>query len=290
VRAFLLAVAVLVGCGGGVPSPVVPSATSATVSSAAPAVIAATATPAPNLPASGLDVDPAVEHVRTFVLTWSAALGRHDVLALIPLYEEYVRLYGGESPVPKAEVIEAKRRALANASFHQEVIGPVEVVREVGEDFTARFVKRSGSKGKLSDVRARLRVRAKTGGQLVIVEESDEPSDELARARLTGTDGCLAAAAAAVHGVREVAEFETRASAEADASGGKLHVGGFGPQELREGKFGVGMGFQSDDRFGGRVWYEVDRKTGKIELTLEGTPVQVGEAAEARVKAACAGR
>jgi hypothetical protein len=50
------------------------------------------------------------------------------------------------------------------------------------------------------------------------------------------------------------------------------------------------MGFQSDERFDGRVWYEVDRKAGKIVLTVEGATLPVGEAAEARVKAACAGR
>jgi hypothetical protein len=246
-----------------------------------------TTRPASRLPASGLDVDPDAERVRNLVHTWSASLDQHDVGTLAPLYEEYVRLYGSDSLTPKARVLDAKRAAL-RGSFHQEVVGPIDVAREVGSDFAARFVKRSGSNGKVTDVHARLRVRAKADGQLVVVEESDEPSDDLARARRVGTGGCLAAAAAAVHGVREIAEFERRASAEADASGGKLHVGGFGPQELGEGKFGVGMGFQSDERFDGHVWYEVDRKTGKIELTVEGTTLPVGPETEARVKAACA--
>ena len=152
------------------------------------------------------------------------------------------------------------KRAALTGSFHHQVVGPIEVAREIGSDFTARFLKRSGSDGKLSVVPARLRVRAKADGQLVIVEESDEPSDAAALARRDPDGRCFAAAAAAVHGVREIAEFEKRASAEADASGGKLHVGGFGPQELGEGKFGVGMGFQSDERFDGHVG---TRSTGR---------------------------
>jgi hypothetical protein len=277
------------GCGASPTTPVVPVATSASVSSTTTVPPVATKPAAP-LPASGLDADPDADPVRTLVHTWSAALDRHDVEALAALYEEHVRLYGADAPVPWGQVIEGKRRALAGGTFHQEIVGPIDVVHEAGNDFTARFVKRSGSNGRLSDVQARLRVRAKADRQLVIVEESDEPSDALALARRDPYGRCFAVAATAAHGVREVSEFESRALAEADASGGKLHVGGFGPQELGEGKFGFGIGFQSDERFEGHVWYEVDRKTGTIELTIEGTPVPVGESAEARVRVACAGR
>jgi hypothetical protein len=286
VRLVVLAVTLLAACGGAAPAPVAPSATSAAVSPV-PAVRDVAAYPARPLPASGLDIDADAERVRMLVRAWSAGLDLHDVATLAPLYEDYVRLYGAESPTPKARVLDSKRNAFAR-TFRQQVIGPVEVVHEVGSDFTARFVKRSGFDGKVAEVHARLRVRAKVDGRLVIVEESDEPSDTAVRARRAGTDGCLAAAAAAVHEVREIADFERRASAEADASGGKIHVGGFGPQELGEGKFGVGMGFQSEDRFDGRVWYQVDRQTGHIELTIDGATLAVAGEAEATVKAACA--
>jgi hypothetical protein len=44
------------------------------------------------------------------------------------------------------------------------------------------------------------------------------------------------------------------------------------------------------NRFDGHVWYEVDRQTGHVELTIDGATLAVAGDAEARIKAACAGR
>jgi hypothetical protein len=127
-------------------------------------------------------------------------------------------------------------------------------------------------------------------GHLAIVEESDDPSDAAAKARRTGAEHCYAAASAAVHAVPEVAEFERSAMKAADASGGRARYGGIGPQEEGDGRFGVGLGYHTDERYEGHVWYEVDRRTGKIELTVDGASAELGREAERRVREACGER
>ena len=73
--------------------------------------------------------------------------------------------------------IAAKRAALSSTStFRQEIVGDIAISVE-GESMMARFRKRSGSAAKMAEVQARLGLLRGDRGLLVIVEETDDPTE-----------------------------------------------------------------------------------------------------------------
>jgi ketosteroid isomerase-like protein len=232
--------------------------------------------------------NPADDDVLRVVRAWSDALDRHDVDALAGLYEDYVRFYGSDTPVSRSTVLGMKRSALGPGStFRQEIVGEITVVHDQDGGSTARFVKRSGPAGAMREVRAYLVLRRRPDGQFVIWTENDEPTDAAAKTRSAWEEACEATAARVVDERPAVKTFEESAQRAADASHGRARFGGIGPVEGDDDSFGVGIGFHTDDRYEGHVWYSVGRKTGEVKLTVDGIDVDVGDVGRAAVRRVC---
>lgn len=159
----LLLTLVLVACkkpGAGV----APAADAA----AGPPTTATVSAPAP----AGSAISPQFALVKA----WNDAIDKHDVAALEQIYGETVDYYG--SPWPRARVLAAKRKALEAApTFHQSI-------RDIGFDpeaneAVARFLKTSGTPGKMREVRGKLVLREESG-KLRVVTETDEASEKRA--------------------------------------------------------------------------------------------------------------
>jgi hypothetical protein len=228
--------------------------------------------------------------VRRAVLAWSDALDKHDASALGRLYGDPVRFYG--NGLSRSAVLHAKEGALGrDSTFHQTIVGDIEVTPGEGGSATATFLKRSGSRGRLRDVHARLVFQRVDGGAPVIVEETDDVTEHArASAEKRSHDDSSdfeAEAAKVVNDLPEVKRTVAGLMKAADESHGRARFGGFGPNpEAEDGRLVVGIGIHTDERFQGAIWYEVDL-TGHLSVTVDGEDVPVRPDALRAVERAC---
>lgn len=271
-RAFFL---LLVGAVAACSRPSSTDSTDAAHAAAPPASSAA-------IPAasSATAAEDAARHV---VASWSDALDRHDLVALERVYAPRVKFYGNE--LDRSAVVAAKRRALAaSPTFHQSIVGAVDVAKD-GAAFVTTFTKRSGTT-KMQDVKARVVVE---GG--LVREESDAPSD--ARRADSGptaagpsSDGCEAAASSAVFGLPEVKKLLADDQKEVAKAKDGRNLGGIGPIPEESGGFSASLGVHHPDRYEAHLWYSVDG-SGKLSVTVMGGDVEVPAAAQQSVQRAC---
>jgi hypothetical protein len=267
-----------------------PAAIASGAGSAAPATSAAAANPSPVANPSPLD---GALQVLAKVKAWNDALDSHDVAALGPLYFKHVCYYG--RVVALDDVLKQKKDALGAAStFHQQLVGDVKFVQSQGDFVVARFTKRSGLDARLRDTPARIVLRQDgDGGELRVLEEADDSgpagdSTADACAQLAwvavAQDRCEETASRIVNampGVKKVVDELTAASSEGHA------VGGMGPQDNGDGTFAASIGVQTPERFEGRVDYTVQRATGHLTVSVDGTDAPVPESAQREVANAC---
>jgi hypothetical protein len=253
----------------------------ATSTESSPKSIATAGVAVPNLP-DATTTSPSPSEELGLVNRWSEALDRHDVAALSSLYGEKVRYYGRETS--RRNVLDAKRAALGpKSTFHQKIIGTIDV-HPASDAKEATFTKRSGGSGKTSDVVAKLLLRREPGGVLVIVEETDAPSE--ARRAAHSRDQCESAAAKVANDLPAVKKAVADANKAADESSDRAHFGGIGPIDDDDGGFSVGFGIHTKERYEGQVWYSVDR-AGHLEVTVLGEDQKIPAAALHGVEAAC---
>ena len=217
------------------------------------------------------------EGARKIVAAWSDALDRHDLAALDRLYAPRVKFYGKDAP--KSAVVDAKRRALGPAStFHQSIVGAIDVIRD-GDAFAATFLKRSGG-SRVSDVKARIVVV-----DHLVREESDAPSDTREKREGRGS-GCEATASAAVSGLPRVKKVLDDDARELEGKNDGRSMGGLGPIPDDEGGFSASLGVHHSDRYEAQVSYTVDR-AGRLSVTIRGEDLPVSSATRSAVERAC---
>lgn len=254
-----LALATVVGCHdrGEIPKPVGPT---------------------PSAAASGPDPASRPIAAKRIVRAWSEALDRHDIDALGPLYAPKVTFYGAD--LSRAAVLAAKKRALGRGStFEQQIVGDLEAVDTEKGPITISFTKRSGSGGKLTDIRSVIVV---DGATLAITEEHDAASE--ARAEQLRDARCFEVVAAVVSSLPAVKKILGRV--EAGLSKFPNHrMGGIGPMRVDDGSVTGGLGVHSDERYEAMIWYTVSPE-GKLEVTAP-EALSVPAADAARVKAVC---
>jgi hypothetical protein len=216
--------------------------------------------------------------------TWNDALDRHNVTALEGLYDAHVRFYGRD--LPRSAVLSTKRAALGPQSdFHQQILGDIAVSPNDDGSWSATFLKRSGSAGKTRDVRAKLVLRQREGGAMVIVEETDGLT-EARKAEGERSAPCVTVAAQVVNDLPEVKREVARMVRVPEKSGGRAHFGGIGPTEDGQDGFTVGIGLHTDERFEGEIWYSVDAE-GHVGVTVAGEDLALPTAAKRKVEEAC---
>jgi hypothetical protein len=219
---------------------------------------------------------------RKVVLAWNSALDKHDVVALAPLYAPRVKFYGA-GEVTRSALIEGKKRALGKGStFHQQIVSDLDIARSDDDSFDVRFTKRSGAPT-LSDVRARLVLARGDAGSLLIVEETDEPSDD--RAKKRAARGCAEIAADVVNALPKVKKLLDDTAKELPKYPDR-HMGGVGPLDEDDGGFSVGLGVHQPERYEALVWYTVKRD-GSITVSAMGDDVDVPAAQKTEVTRAC---
>ena len=248
------------------PSPVAPAAVSAVV------------------PDAGTSAPPEVAvdgPIWRFVVAWNTVLDHHDTNALQAFYADRVSFYGRRSS--RAEVIRSKQAAFAaEPNFHQRIPGYIDINLGVGDYYVARFYKLSGKSEPLSGTNAKLVVKRGDGETWLILEEADDEASEKQNAL------CDTTAAEVVNALPAVERKVAEASAQADTSNGKLHLGGIGPQDLSapDGFFST-VTLQSDESYEPILYYEVDREGHlKVHVGHEG-PIRVPAAALRKVAQAC---
>lgn len=235
--------------------------------------------------------------VRAHVQAWSRALDAHDVASLEPYYAANVCFYGRVTT--RAAVIAAKRAALGpQSTFHQEIVGVIDVRQQSDGAVVAAFVKRSGPRGSLRDLPAKviLRPRRDDPGALVILEEADatdpatantpDPCASEAWSKGEGpspaaADRCEETAAARVRELPDVKSFLADSRKAGDA------IGGTGPEDDGTGVLTFALGFHTRDRFEPHVVYTIDRKTGAMTVSVDGADESVPKAAAQAVADAC---
>jgi ketosteroid isomerase-like protein len=256
--------------GGGAPPP----------ASAPPAPNPSSVAAAPSRDSAGSSQAAAA---RAQIQSWSRALDSHDVAALGAFYAPQVCLYG--SVLARGAVVDAKRSALGGqATFHQDIIGDIDVRSRADGAVVAFFMKRSGEGEHVRTLPAKLVLRSRDdAGSLEIVEEADVARDagsekqdacevdawkRSALVAPAATDRCEETAAKVVHELPSVKAFlaDARSAVEAGAV-----LGGAGPEDDGTGLLTFGIGFHTRDRFDARVVYTVDRKTGIMTVTVDGT-------------------
>jgi hypothetical protein len=253
---------------------------------AAPAVVAdaapSAAAPAPvSAAAAAPKVDPVRDEAKAVTEAWSAALDRHDVAALEPLYGDRVAFYGNVAS--RSAVLEAKRRALGPKSTFRQTIADVEPASITHDEelrVVVTFTKRSGSPPKLATVDAKLVL---AGRPLRIVEESDTPSDEKAKEK--SLSRCQTVASEVVQSLPPVKKLLADVAAELPKYPDRF-MGGLGVLPNENGKFSTGIGVHHPDRYEALVWYDVDND-GALHVSAMGEDVPVPPAMQARVVAAC---
>jgi ketosteroid isomerase-like protein len=228
--------------------------------------------------------------VRSVVRAWNDALDRHDVDALAALYADDVRFYGRSEPLPRAAVLRAKRAAfVASPGFHQQIVSDIALAHDdESHDVAAHFSKRSSGAGPARDVKGYLVVHRSDAGPLLIVEESDEPSQAKAAARADDLDACEATAIRVVNALPRVKAFMDDAMKRAEATDGRVNFASLGPIDNGDGTFAVMLGYDSAERFENGLSYDVDRKTGKVSIDEGADTIPLDPASQAAVKKACA--
>ncbi len=243
--------------------------------------------------------DPQIGAARARVQAWSRALDAHDVTALETLYARSVCLYG--RIMTRANVLDAKRAALGpQSTFHQVIVGDIELRAQADGAVIALFVKRSGEKDHLRDLPAKLVLRSRGApAALEIVQEADAPD----RAASDKRDACEAQAwhesegssPAAMDACEETAAKAVRAltpvkaflhDAKTSAGAGAV-LGGIGPEDDGDGVLTSAIGFQTPDRFEPHIVYTVDRKTGALTVSVDGEDETVPNEARKSVTDAC---
>jgi hypothetical protein len=220
--------------------------------------------------------------VRSVTLAWSTALDRHDVSALVGLYGEHVRFYGRDTT--RQAVIDAKRAALGPSStYRQSIVSLVDVAPAEGDTMIATFTKRSGSASRMREVSARLVLSASDGGAPVIVEETDDPTQN--RASQPAREKCEEVAGRVVGELPSVKRALGAARAEANESDGEANFGGTSPTDTDDG-FTVEMGLHSNSSFDARVSYTVDH-AGHLSVNVLGKDLAVPNDALRTVEQAC---
>jgi hypothetical protein len=228
------------------------------------------------------DVPADAKEARAVVLAWNTALDKHDIVALAGLYAPRVKFYGA-GEVTFSALIEGKKRALGKGStFHQQIVSDLDIAKGDGDSIDVRFTKRSGAPT-LSDVRARLVLARGDAGKLLIVEETDEPSD--ARAQKRAARGCAEIAADVVNDLPQVKKLVADVRKELPKYPDR-HFGGIGPLDEDDGGFTIGIGVHHPDRYEGLVWYTVKRD-GTLTGTAMGEDLDIPAAKKAEVARAC---
>lgn len=219
------------------------------------------------------------ELAKRIVRSWNDALDRHDIDALGTLYAPTVAFYGTDAP--RAAVLAAKKRALGRGStFEQRIASDLEVADAPGGGVEVTFTKRSGTGGKLVDVRAIIVV---AGDVPAITQERDAASD--ARAERQRDERCFDAVTGTVSALPAVKRILGKV--EADLAKFPDHrMGGIGPMRVDDGSVTGALGVHSDERFEAMVWYSV-APDGKLEVTAP-EALAVSPADAARVKVVCA--
>ncbi len=82
-------------------------------------------------------------------------------------------------------------------------------------------------------------------------------------------------------GVQKIVRELTAASTEGHS------MGGMGPQDNGDGTFSASIGVQTPERFEGRVDYTVQRSTGQLTVSIDGTDAPVPESARRELANAC---
>ena len=289
-RACLLVTAALAACSHSSTAASGPAATASSIGSGAPATPAAAANPSPVTNPSPLDEG---LQVLAQVRAWNHALDSHDVAALEPLYFKHVCYYG--RVVALDAVIKQKKAALGAATaFQQQIVGDVTFLQSQGGFIVAHFTKRSGLAARLRDTHARIVLRrGADSDEPRILEEADEgdpagdsTADACAQSAWSAVaqEGCADAASRVVNDmprVQKIVRELTAASTEGHS------MGGMGPQDNGDGTFSASIGVQTPERFEGRVDYTVQRSTGQLTVSIDGTDAPVPESAQRELANAC---
>jgi hypothetical protein len=172
-----------------------------------------------------------------------------------------------------------------NSTFRQEVVGEVEVAPDDDASLVARFLKRSGPAGKVRDVRAKVVIRQVDGGALLVVEETDEVTENVGVAGWRNE--CEATASRVVNELPEVKRVEDDARNAAEESDGQARFGDLGPiDDDTHGGFSVGIGIHTDERFQPEIWYSVD-PAGHLSVTVLGADATVSPSSLRAVERVC---
>jgi hypothetical protein len=235
----------------------------------------------------------ALLRVLALMKAWNDALDSHDVSALAGLYFGRVCYYG--KVVTIDTVLRQKKDALGpGSSFRQRILGGVNVERAADGLFVARFTKHSGVAQRLRDTAARIVLRSDPdGGDLRILEEADEGGAAPgATSAACAEDAwsqavearCEETASRAVHAMPRVKLIVDELL---EASTDDHALGGMGPVNNGDGTFSASIGVHTNDRYEGRIDYTIDRKTGRLTVSVDGTDVPVPEGARREVARAC---
>lgn len=200
------------------------------------------------------------------VAQWTDALNRSDIDALKRLYAKKVLFYGVRRT--RGQVLEAKSKALAaTKDFHQEIQGDIHV-EEQGERLRVTFGKRSGPKGKESDVFGVLVLDADS---LKVLEESDAQTDKHIRRNeeLRRPEDCEGALWSLVDSTKEAKELYVNIRENLKAFPDDYRAGGLGPMMpdvTGDGTYAISIGVHQPTRYEAYAWFTV-APSGKVTVS-----------------------
>jgi DNA-directed RNA polymerase specialized sigma24 family protein/ketosteroid isomerase-like protein len=235
--------------------------------------------------------DAMLEDVRRTIRDWNAAMNRHDLQALKPLYAEDVSYYDRWDPtIPRARVLDAKRAMFGPASaYSQDVLGEVAVrPGDIMASRVAVFRMNATVAGVTKVTTVTVTLERELDGRFAISKETNE---EGLRSKADWQLHCLTAASEAVRAVSEVQAFYAQAAKDTKTAEGEYpRLTEMDREDLPGERFERVTGYGTETRLlpSPRVDYVVDRKTGRVDVKVSGKPVAVPAGAFAEIAAACA--
>jgi hypothetical protein len=244
------------------------------------------------------------------ITAWNLAIDRHDVAALADLYGHELCFYGQRWT--KERVLAFKERTLsADSSFHQQIVDSVAISKS-GYSAIATFVKRSGPRDKVREVRARLLLKNFAGdygrpdAPWTIVGENDdverlasstipkcESEAENSARNIPDVDArCEHEASKVFIRLPEIKtiqaelqqEYDARIGSEPDLSMRRIRPRSGGNRS----SFIVDIGLDTPNSVNVMAGYSVDRALGTFDAWSQfGDHVHVDEADLRKIEAAC---
>jgi hypothetical protein len=234
--------------------------------------------------AAAPDVVPSARHLEgqpaeKVLMAWNAALNRHSVDELRPLYAPKVQFYGQSWSAQ--QVLEAKRQAFAKEPDFRQRISGVKVEQR-GARIAITFEKHSG-KGPKGDIYGSLVLEQRAEG-LMIVDESDAATDAKLRPQ---ADTCSEAAMSITSSQASIQADMARVAREYP----ELNPGGMSyEQSDRTDRYSGSMGYFHPDRYEPRWW--IDAADGKLTIrdVYSDKPLPLTAPQQALVKRLCTGK